>query len=144
MILGDVDWNPTDRKLRQFAVTGALVVAVFCSMAASRSPMGTLVAIREMWLALVAALGLALGGWVFPQALRYPFVGLSLVTIPVGMVVAEIIMLLLWCVLFVPLGWSLRLLGRTPLNRAFADPQCASYWQKKTSATNAASYYRQF
>ena len=77
-----------------------------------------------------------------PQTLRPLFIGLSLITIPIGAVVGELALLLIFFGLFLPLGLVFRLMGRDPLERTL-DRSAATYWRRKKQPDSAARYYRQ-
>jgi hypothetical protein len=58
---------------------------------------------------------------------RAVFVGLMVVTYPVGLVVSTVALALLFYLVFTPLGWGMRLAGRDPLRlRTRAD---TTEWQ---------------
>jgi hypothetical protein len=75
--------------------------------------------------------------------LRLPFVGLSLATAPIGLVLGEVPTLAMYFGVVAPIGFVLRATGHDPLERRFR-PDAQSYWTHKRPARNAASYLRQF
>ena len=129
-----INWHPTDRHLRQF---GLIALAALPLVGWTWHAGGTT-------LAVLAAVGgvLALAGLVAPQALRYPYLALSLLTLPIGLVVGELVLLAMFYGGFVPVGLLLRLLGRDDMQRSF-DPKATTYWQPKAQPVDAASYLRQ-
>ncbi len=135
MQLVELNWHPTDRQLRQFGVIGLLALPL----------LGWLWSAGALGIGILAAVGLALAvlGLTSPQSLRPMFVGLSLVSLPIGWVVSELALLALFYGLFLPIGLLLRLLGRDPLDRKF-DAQASSYWQPKKPPGDVASYFRRW
>jgi hypothetical protein len=135
MTLVEMNWHPSERQLRQFGLI-ALVALPLLGGLWSAGPwvMGTLAA---------AGVVLAGVGLVFPPALRPVFVGLSLVTMPIGWLVSEVALLVLFYGVFVPIGLVLRAAGRDPLERRI-DPESRSYWQPKQAPTDVASYFRRW
>lgn len=128
--------DPGDRQLRQFAVT--------CLIA---FPLVTWLWTRQMpptgW---AAAVGLTVGGvgiWK-PALVRPIFVVLSLVTFPIGLVVGELAMLLVFLLAFVPLAIVFRLIGRDRLQRRGRTVESKSFWQERPATTKIESYFRQF
>ena len=135
MKLVEMNWHPTDRQLRQFGVIGLVMLPL----------LGWLWSSGVLGIGILAAVGLALAmlGLTYPQSLRPIFVGLSLVSLPLGWVVSELTLLVLFYGLFLPIGLLLRLLGRDPLDRKF-DAQASSYWQPKKPPADVASYFRRW
>ena len=135
MKLVEMNWHPTDRQLRQFAAIGLVALPL----------LGWLWSTGVLGIGILAVVGLAMAalGLTYPQTLRPIFVGLSLVSLPIGWVVSELTLLVLFYGLFLPIGLLLRLLGRDPLDRKF-DAQASSYWQPKKPPTDVASYFRRW
>ena len=70
------------------------------------------------------------------------FVGLMIVTYPIGLVVSTVALALLFYGLFTPLGWAMRLGGRDPLRlRTRAD---RSEWHPVTQDDDPQQMFRQF
>ena len=135
MKLVAINWQPADRQLKQFGLVA----------------LGALPFLGWLWgaerqliliLALIGA-GLAALAFVSPRAVKPIFLGLTLLTLPIGMVVGELFLLLLYYVVFLPTGMIFRLLGRDALQRNL-DPAAPTYWQPKAQPTGPASYFHQF
>jgi len=94
---------------------------------------------------VLAAIGLLMAGLalVYPRGLRPIFVGLSLVAFPVGWVVSELVLLVLFFGVVLPIGLLLRAVGHDPLDRGF-DWEASSYWQPKKPPGGIASYFRRW
>ena len=109
MKLVEINWHPTNRTLRQFGIACLLALPLIGWLAAAN---GTVIS-------SLAAAGLACAvlGFVFPQVLRPVFVAVSLITAPIGMVMGEGAMLLMYYGVFAPLGLWFRLIGRDTLAR---------------------------
>ncbi|MCA9174873.1 MAG: hypothetical protein KDB14_10370 [Planctomycetales bacterium] len=134
MPLVEIHWRPSTRQLRQFAliaVAGMPLGAYLLTHSFSKAAIG---------LAVGACVGVA--GWVAPQVLRPLFVGLSVLTAPIGMVVGEIAMIVIFALVVTPIGVALRLLGRDPL--AKSPDESASYWEPHSADDSPSQYYRQF
>ncbi len=80
---------------------------------------------------------------VFPRANRPLFVGLSLVTYPIGYVVSHVVMALIFFGVITPVGLLFRILGRDPLNRRFESDR-ESYWEPHQPPEDEGRYYKQF
>jgi hypothetical protein len=130
-----IDYQPTDRKLRQFALT-TLVAAPMVVGLISRWNTTALA------VAGFVSLAVAIASFVRPQWLRSVFVAAQLLTAPIGIVVGEAALLLVYLTLFAPLGVVFRFIGRDPLARRFSA-EAKSYWQTKAPPKDAESYFRQ-
>ena len=132
----EMNWNPSDRQLRQFGV-GALVFLPVLGVIWSSSD---LVVIGSL-----AVLGTLLAGlsWIRPRWVQPVFVALSLVTIPIGLVISEVTLLLLFIGLFYPIGIVFRLMRRDALQLCFIR-KSSTYWQAKKQPAGPDSYYRQW
>ena len=70
------------------------------------------------------------------------FLALAIVATPIGMVVGELALLLIYFGCFLPIGLVFRLFRRDALQLTI-DRQAESYWERKRQPRSAASYYRQ-
>ncbi len=134
MALVDLNLQPSDKQLRQFG---------FISLVGFP-------AVTWLWGGTGIALGIAGGlamlfavvGWLAPQWLKYPFVGLSLLTWPIGLVMSEVVLLFVFFVVFLPFGLWFRWRGRDALQLKL-DRECESYWQDRPPTRPPQDYYRQ-
>ncbi len=85
----------------------------------------------------------ALFSLVWPQANRPLFVGLAVLTFPIGLVVSHVVLALLFFGIFTPVALVFRLIGRDPLERRF-EPERDSYWIDLPELTETKDYFRQF
>lgn len=134
MKLVEMNWKPSDRQLSQF---GLISLAAF-------PVLGWMWHADGRTIAGLTTLGatLAVAGLFRPQSLKFPFLGLTLLTLPIGLVVGEVVMLVCYFTLFLPLGMIFRLMGRDALQRNF-NREASTYWQPKTQPAGSASYLRQ-
>lgn len=134
MSLVQANWRPTHRQLRQFGVL--CIVALPC--------VAWLWSLSAMWFVClsIAGLLLALLSWWLPAAVAPLFIGVMLITLPIGLVLSEIVLLLVYALVFVPMGITFRCLGRDRLARRI-DRTRDSYWEAKPQPRSLSSYYRQ-
>ena len=132
-MLIDINFLPTTRQLRQFAASTVVMLPLVTWLWTHR---GSAVA-----LASVAALIVALLGIAKPIALKPVFVGMSLITWPIGRVVSEVVVLLLFYAVFVPAGLLSQLLGRDPL-AIKPDANLKDAWKERRECTDSSRYYR--
>ena len=129
-----MNWNPTDRQLRQFGLTALVALPVLAWLWR-----GGLAAVL---IAAAVGVGLASIAAVYPRGIKPLFLGMTLLALPIGMAVHEVTMAVTFFGVFVPLGLVFRLIGRDPLAKRI-DRQAPSYWQPKKQPRDAASYFRQ-
>lgn len=84
---------------------------------------------------------LALLGVFFPPLIRPVFVGLILITYPIGWMVSHLLLGVIFYFLFLPIGLVLRWTGHDPLQ--LRPPAGNSLWKSPAGKTNPASYLRQ-
>ncbi len=135
MKLLDFNWHPTDRQLRQFGIISLFAIPLLGWLWGAGG-------------AVLASLGLggaalAAAGLLFPKLLKPIFVGLMIVATPIGLVIGEVAMMMIYFGMFLPLGLLFRLLGRDALALKL-EPDARTYWSAKKQPGSARSYYRQF
>jgi hypothetical protein len=134
MALFELNRRPTRRQLRQFGVACLVALPL----------LGWFWGGGGQTTAALVAVGLALAllGAVRPKFLRPVYVALSIVAIPFGVVIGELILLFVFFGLLLPLGLVFRALGRDALELRW-DRSAATYWQAKQPSRSAAHYFRQ-
>jgi len=139
--------RPDRDTLRQFGWFALFGFAGIASLLAWRGGLFGLSFGAARWpvCGVLAALGIcsAVMSVVCPEKNRALFVGLSVMTYPVGVVVSYLILGVLFYGLLTVVGFVLRLLGRDPLHREY-DPERETYWETVKPASEAARYFRQF
>lgn len=135
MSLVQLNWNPEDRQLKQF---GLLSLALFPFVTWIWGASWTAIGISATIGALFATIGTAA-----PKILKPVFLGLSLILMPLGIIIGEVLLFLAYVMVIVPIGIIFRLKGRDRLQLKF-DRECESYWQDKHLPTSPSRYYRQY
>lgn len=135
MSLVELNRDPSIRQLRQF---GCIAMAVLPAV-------GWWWGASAILLKTLAAVGIVCGALAFtrPKALKPLFVGLGLITLPIGLVFGELMLFALFCLVFVPMGLVFRLIGRDALQRKL-EPNAKTYWQPKAQPSGPASYLNQW
>jgi hypothetical protein len=138
MLWSDIPRDPPPRILRQFA---GICLVFFTGLACWQG----LVRGNFTLAALFAVLAVGLGplGLAIPRAIRPIYVGAMLVTAPIGWVVSQVILALVFYAIFTPVALIFRLIGRDALSRAPQQAQ-ESYWQPKPAPADMKRYFRQF
>lgn len=84
---------------------------------------------------------MAVLSFAWPHAVKPIFIGLMLAAAPIGIVVSEVAMLLIFLGVFLPIGLIFRLIGRDALRRKY-DMSASTYWESKREPETVSSYYR--
>ncbi len=138
MALVAVNWKPSGRQLRQFALVGA---AALLGLAAWLY-FGKGWPIYAWSLATIGA-GLGICGASCPESVRHLYLALIAVTYPIGWVISHVILGVIYYGLFTLVGLIFRLIGRDPLQRRF-DRSATTYWQPRRPVTDVGQYFHQF
>lgn len=143
----EINWQPDEQTLRQFgwiALVGFLAIALLAWNEWLVFSFG-LGSARTSVAGAFAALGAisAFFSLVAPRANKPIFLGLTLLSYPIGFVLSYVIMGFLFFGLITPLGLLFRLIGKDPLNRRF-DRGATTYWIEPRPRRGKESYFRQF
>lgn len=134
-----INTNPSPKDLRLF---GMLWFPLFCGVlgAVLRFRFELLTASVVVWALAVPSLllGLAVPTWVRPI-----FLGMSYLTFPIGWVVSQVVLVLVYSLVLTPFGIALRLFGHDPMRRAL-DEKLETYWEPRQSTTEIERYFRQY
>ena len=132
-----IQWNPSEKQLRQFA---GVWFPAFCGLVgwSIGHKTGHWSAVEIGW--VLAGL-LSVGGLVLPALIRPIFVGLILLTFPIGWVVSHLLLGLIFYGVVTPIGLILRIIGHDPLQ--LKKPSGNSVWKTSIGKTDATRYLRQ-
>jgi len=138
MAMIEINWTPSLKDLRQFAWICLVGFPL----------MGFVLWWRfDLWIAPVVlwTLGpvVCLIGQVSPAAVKPVYIGLSLITFPIGFVVSHIVLGLTFYVLITGIALIFRLMGRDSMTRKF-DKSAKTYWIRRKPITDMGRYFRQF
>ncbi|MGH7179419.1 MAG: SxtJ family membrane protein [Tepidisphaeraceae bacterium] len=142
-----VNWKPPVGQLRAF---GWIATVVFGGL-------GSLIYIRHHvfgfeisaqaahvtgWILWVVAGSCLLLSFAAPGSLRPLYVGLMVVSLPIGFVVSHVILAILFYGIITPIALIMRLIGRDAMDRALR-PDLPSYWREREPVTDMRRYFRQ-
>ena len=132
-----IQWNPSTKQLRQFA---GIWFPAFCGLVGYSigHKTGHWCEVEIGW--VLAGL-LSVGGLVLPVLIRPIFVGLILLTFPIGWVVSHLLLGLIFYGVVTPIGLILRISGHDPLQ--LKKPGGNSVWKTSIGKTDATRYLRQ-
>ena len=135
MALLNFNLKPSQRQLRQFGAACAVVLPLVVWLW-SRNLSAT------AWAGVVGLLACVVG-LIRPRMLQPLFVGLTVLAIPIGLVVGELALLLMFVGVFLPMAVVFRIVGRDALQRRTQDDS-ETFWQQRPAAPDSRSYFRQF
>jgi hypothetical protein len=95
--------------------------------------------------AMVAALALVIGaiGLIRPPLVRWIFVGWMVLAFPIGWVISQLMLLLMYYLILTPVAIVFRVIGRDTLLRK-RNKERASYWLPKGMPKDVRTYFRQY
>lgn len=132
-----LNWNPTRKTLGEFSEFGMFFLGmVLAPLALGR---GETAIAAGLWSAAVAG---RLVGIFKPSWLKPVFVGMSVLTWPIGFVVSHVVLILIFALVFTPIALVFRLIGRDALHRRF-DRGAESYWEPYNPAESPKRYLSQ-
>jgi hypothetical protein len=132
-----INWDPDRRTLGEFSEFGMFFLGmVLAPLALWRGQAGLAVG---FWAAAVVG---RLVGAFRPGWLRPVFVGMSVVTWPIGWVVSHVALALIYGLIFTPIALVFRLIGRDALARR-PDRAAATYWEAYNPGAALGRYLRQ-
>ena len=135
----DINWKPTNKDLRVFA-TACLVFAVGFGITFWIN-LGTVTTLSKALFVIGPALFVL--GMIWPPSLKYVYVVLSLIAFPIGFVIGNVLMAIVFYLLVTPIGLIFKLLGKDPMHRKL-DPEAESHWIERPPPAEPGRYFRQF
>lgn len=134
----DIPRDPSRKILRQFA--GAWLVFFLCWAAHQGLVKGR----PQLGLGLaVMAVGVGVLGLIRPGAVRWLFVGWMVLAFPIGWLISQVTLLVMFYGLITPIALFFRVTGRDPLCRR-QTTGASSYWTAKEQPRNLRRYFRQY
>ena len=138
MTWSDIPKSPTSRVLRQFA---AAWLVFFLAWAAWHG----LHKGRTEWGVALAALAVVIGvaGLAKPPLVRWIFVTWMMLAFPIGWLVSQVMVVILFYGIFTPVALVMRLRGRDALGLKPGAGK-SSFWLRKETPLDVRSYFRQY
>ena len=154
MAIFEINWRPKRRQLRQFGLAAGVLLPLGAWWMTTQTSLAGWIwrGTPLVWdggnitlVAAAAAVGAlaALTALLKPVLLRYPFIILSVLTAPIGLVLGEVLVATIYFGIFAPIGVLFRVTGRNPLQWRF-QPVAKSYWQPKRYRRTPQSYFQPF
>ncbi len=133
-----INWKPDRKTLGEFAEAGMFALGMVAAPLAYFRGHPQIAATFWVVAVIIRVVGLARPAWLKPV-----FLGLTLVTWPIGWVVSWVALGLLYFAVFTPIALVFRLMGRDALRRSF-DPKAKTYWEPYRPNRGLERYLRPF
>ena len=130
-----INTNPSQRQLRQFCL---LCVVLLPLIAWVWGASGSIIQTTAM-----IGAGLGLLGIFAPNLLKPVFIGLVLVSFPIGLIVGELVLLMIFVGVFLPMALLFRIIGRDALQRRMSV-QSETFWVPRNAPANVRRYFQQY
>lgn len=130
MALLELNRDPSKKELRWFAGLWFPALCAMVGIAVLRKSHAPTVAVA-IW---VVAAVLSIAGLCSPRVIRPIYAVLIRVTFPIGWVLSHVLLLVIYYVVFAPVGLLVRRL-QDPMQRRF-DPSAKSYWTPHLSSSS--------
>ncbi len=139
MSLIEINWRPKSKELRNFGII-ALIASVVISLL-----LYIIKGLGIQWILIISGIGFAifLSSLISVKLTRIIYLGLTVVTLPIGWIVSFILLATFYFLILTPLGLVFRLIGRDPLCRKF-DSATDSYWLTYRPPDTIDRYFHQF
>ncbi len=139
MSLVEIDWNPKSKQLQSFGKIALVASAVISLL------LYLLKGVAVQWVLIIFCFGFIIFiiSLISLKLTKMIYLGMILVTLPIGWVVSFILLSAFYFLLLAPLGLIFRLIGRDPLCRKF-DPNAKSYWLSRQQPKGPEQYFHQF
>lgn len=135
-MFSELQLNPTERTLRQFAGAWFLVltVAALRQFAHHHRPIG-------LALVLIGLIGLA--GLLKPAIVKYLFISATITAMPLGWVMMQLMLAIMFYIVLTPIAFIRRVCGRDALQLKHQDAK-ESYWVPRGNPPPPENYLKQF
>lgn len=138
MSLVEINKNPSPGELRWFglilvASCGAVSGVLYAKF---RWPVAS-------WIPVIGGAAIAALYYLVPALRRPIYLGWMYAFLPLGMVTSFLLLVVIYFLVFTPIGFLMRLVGRERVPQGF-DKGVMTYWVKRPPARPPESYFRQF
>jgi hypothetical protein len=139
MALIEVNWNPEKKDLRSFGWIGLVACCILAGL------LYLLKGLAIKWICVIIAVGFVIfiSSLVCLTITRLIYVGLTAITLPIGMAVSFLVLTLFFYLIITPVGLVFRLIGRDSMKRKF-DSNVDSYWVEHRPTQKLERYFHQF
>jgi hypothetical protein len=138
MTISELNLKPSAKMLREFGI-----IALF-----GFGLVGALIGVKwDAWTVSYLLWGVGavaiIIAFVQPKLLLPLYVALMIAAFPIGFVISNVLLWILYFGLFTPIAMVFRLVGRDTMKRKF-EPESESYWIERTGEMPVANRFKQY
>ena len=139
MALMDINWHPDKNELRKFGDISLAMFLVFGLILAWQERVSAQTAL------IIATVGLVIYviSRTYVSGVKPIYLAAYGVTYPLGWVLSQVILGIIYYLIVTPIGIIFRLMGRDLLHRNY-DRQAETYWVNHKPAGDMKRYFKQF
>ena len=132
------NFKPTVKVLKQFSILWFPLFFLFVGYI-SAEKLFDWELIKLCWIVLSV---ISVIGFKFPSLIRPIYIGLLIITFPIGWIVSHFLLFLIFVLLITPIGLILRVRGHDPLH--LNKKGICSMWMKNEKPYNPSDYLKQY
>jgi hypothetical protein len=138
MAIVDINWNPSRKELKTFSL---LLIVFFAIVAGLTSGKGAAIETACLIAGGGAVVGIA--GVLSPAFIRVVYVVWMAAGFPIGFVVSNVVLALVFYGVVWPIGLMTKLTGRNALQLGL-DRKAKTYWNVRPPMKDPRRYFRQY
>ncbi len=138
MAVIEINWKPSHRDLRLFAVVQLVVAFIAAWLIQRRYGADALAMVL-----CVVSLAVLVTGLISPQLVRPLFLAWMIAAFPIGWVMSHVVLAVVYFAVVTPIAFALRMAGRDTLQRK-PRPDATTYWIPRSTPSESNRYFRQF
>lgn len=138
MAIVDINWNPSRKELKAFSL---LLIVFFAIVAWLAHQKGA--SVQTAWTIAGGGAAVGIAGLLAPAFIRVVYVVWMAAVFPIGFVVSNVVLALVFYGVVWPIGILTRLTGRNALQLGF-DRDAKTYWNVRQPTTDPRRYFRQY
>jgi hypothetical protein len=138
MAIMDVNWNPSRKELKAFSL---LLIVFFAIVAWLAHRKGA--SIETAWMIASGGAVVGVAGLFSPAFIRVVYVVWMTAVFPIGFVVSNVVLAIVFYGVVSPIGLLAKLTGRNALQLGF-DRDAKTYWNPRQQIKDPRRYFRQY
>jgi hypothetical protein len=138
MAIMDVNWNPSRKELKAFSL---LLIVFFAIVAWLAHRKGA--SIETAWMIASGGAVVGVAGLFSPAFIRVVYVVWMTAVFPIGFVVSNVVLAIVFYGVVTPIGLLAKLTGRNALQLGF-DRDAKTYWNPRQQIKDPRRYFRQY
>ena len=135
----EINWNPSQKELRFFAWGVAILASIAGFFSLRIDPPQYVL----LWVFVPLAAAMILLGSVKPLWVRPIYLGWMIAVFPIGWIISNLVLALVYFFIFLPIRAALRITGYDPLQTS-KKPPGDTYWVERKPSPSKQQYFRQY